>query len=274
MPNDSRKQRSRHNNGNVSIGRKSERKARNAIGGLILLGILVVGTITITAIANWRSLVISQSASVLMPSPTPPSMPASAPAKEYVYAGSSLISTVEPFRQAPSDLAVFRPSTGDWWITTSQSWTAISWGFGTDVVAPADFDGDGKTDLCVYRPSDGVWYIIKSTDGSADFKFWGLPDDVPVPGDFTGDGSADAAVWRPSDGVWYVLSSSGGWYGVQLGTSTDIHVPADYDGDGKFDFAVWRGSTATFWVHQSTDGNTVTYSIGQTGDQPVPEDYS
>ncbi len=56
-----------------------------------------------------------------------------------------------------SDLAVFRPSTGFWYILRSSdgSFFAMQFGVETDILAPGDFDGDGKTDVAVYRA--GAW---------------------------------------------------------------------------------------------------------------------
>lgn len=214
---------------------KDAESEKNKVGGtsfrsgsLILLAILLAVTISVAGIANWRGLRASSRAAALMPNPTPPPLPANAPAKEFVYAGSSLISTVETFRPPPSDLAIYRPSTGVWWITTAQSWVALSWGASTDLTAQADFDGDGKTDLSVFRPSDGVWYIIRSTDSGFDFRSWGGSGDKPVPADFDGDGLADLAIWKAADSAFYVSKSSGGTFGAPIGTSNDVPVPSDY----------------------------------------------
>ncbi len=38
-------------------------------------------------------------------------------------------------------------------------------GFPTDKLTPADFDGDGKADIAVFRPSNGFWYILPSSGG-------------------------------------------------------------------------------------------------------------
>ncbi|MCC7308687.1 MAG: hypothetical protein IT173_14065, partial [Acidobacteria bacterium] len=74
----------------------------------------------------------------------------------------------------------FRPSDGNWYIRYSSdaSFHAIHWGLATDVLAPADYDGDGKTDPAVYR--SGVWYILRSSDGSVDYRFFGTGSDIPV----------------------------------------------------------------------------------------------
>ena len=66
-----------------------------------------------------------------------------------------------------TDLGVYRPSTGQWYVLKSSdgSSTATSWGLSTDVPVPGDYDGDGKTDLGVFRPSTGQWYVLKSSGG-------------------------------------------------------------------------------------------------------------
>ena len=62
-----------------------------------------------------------------------------------------------------TDIAVFRPSTGTWYIINSSTFfsTTYTWGAGGDIPVPGDYDGDGKTDIAVFRPSTGTWYILK-----------------------------------------------------------------------------------------------------------------
>src|ERR1700688_4639624 len=97
-------------------------------------------------------------------------------------------------RNGKSDPALFRPSTGTWYILNSSTNDAtsvsLSWGLGTDVPVPADYDGDGKTDPAVYRASTGQWFILKSsTNYTASLVvLWGLITDVPLQGDYDGDG--------------------------------------------------------------------------------------
>ena len=87
-----------------------------------------------------------------------------------------------------TDFAVYRPSTGVWYIRQSSNdsttFATYQWGLPDDVPVPADFDGDGLTDLAVYRPSSGVWYLLKSSTGFSvplsSSHQWGLPGDIPI----------------------------------------------------------------------------------------------
>jgi hypothetical protein len=108
-----------------------------------------------------------------------------------------------------AELAVFRPSTGIWFVynlTTNQT-SAVQFGVNGDKPIVGDYDGDGKADIAVFRPSNGVWYLNRSTDGFIGIKF-GESEDKPVPADYDGDGKTDLAVYRPSTATWYFRQSS------------------------------------------------------------------
>ena len=79
-----------------------------------------------------------------------------------------------------TDYAIFRPSTGDWWINRSTEGTlGVHFGANGDVPVPADYDGDGKVDIAVYR--NGVWYQLLSASGTFHGEQWGSPGDIPIP---------------------------------------------------------------------------------------------
>ncbi|MBV9958187.1 MAG: VCBS repeat-containing protein [Acidobacteria bacterium] len=177
-----------------------------------------------------------------------------------------------------TDLAVWRPSTGQWVIQNStdnsvrtQQWGGASFG---DVPVPGDYDGDDRADLAVFRTSNSTWYILNSSDGTFRGQFWGASGDKPVPADYDGDGKIDIAVFRPSDGGWYVLrSSDNSLYAVAWGTSGDKPVQADYDGDYKTDLAVFRPSNGVWYIFRSSDSTFFAQAWGNSTDKPVPGDY-
>jgi hypothetical protein len=193
---------------------------------------------------------------------------------------------------ARTDLAVFRPSNGTWYIRyaslgyATSSAGAFQWGLPGDIPIAGDFDGDAKTDLAVFRPSNGTWYIRYSslgygTDSAGAFQ-WGLPGDIPIAGDFDGDGQTDLTVFRPSNGTWYIRYSSLGYSiaaaGVfQWGLPGDIPLADDFDGDGKTDFAVWRPSNGTWYIRYSSLGYSVAsagaFQWGLPGDVPIAGDF-
>ncbi len=181
-----------------------------------------------------------------------------------------------------TDVAVWRASTGIWYIKNSSSGTMTARPFGLgslgDNVVSGDFDGDYVNDIAVWRPSTGYWYILRSSDNVIVSKQWGQGStgDVPVRGDYDGDGTTDIAVWRPSDGNWYILRSTDNVMSeFHWGASGDVPVPGDYDGDGKTDFAIWRKNAGTWYIYRSSDNVVVTsrWGNGALGDVPAPGDY-
>jgi hypothetical protein len=177
-----------------------------------------------------------------------------------------------------SDAAVFRPSTGTWFISAPyylfEPPVSKQFGQNGDIPTPGDFDGDGTTDLAVFRPLSGVWYVNKSGDQSVVGIQFGANGDKPVQGDYDGDGLTDIAVYRPSEGAWYYLySSDGSYHGVQFGISTDAPVPVDFDGDGKIDIAVFRSSAGVWYILNSATATVTAYLWGTSGDRAVAADY-
>jgi cytochrome c peroxidase len=168
-----------------------------------------------------------------------------------------------------TDISVFRPSEGNWYILNSSNGTfnAVTLGIATDTLVPEDYDGDGKADVAIYR--DGGWFLQRSRDGFLGISF-GLPGDKPQPGDYDGDGIADQAVFRPSTSTWYINGSRDGLSITQFGLSQDRPVAADYDGDGKTDIAVYRDGI--WFMLRSRDGLAIA-QFGLAEDKPVLGDY-
>jgi hypothetical protein len=174
-----------------------------------------------------------------------------------------------------SDISVFRPSNGVWYLNQSQNgFAGVTFGLGSDLIAPADFDGDGKTDVAVFRPSNGTWYYLQSSNNSFAAVQFGQNGDLPRPADFDGDGKADISVFRPSNGAWYRLNSSNGsFFGTIFGQNGDKPLVADFDGDGKSDITVFRPANATFYWVNSTNGGFNAAQFGLSTDIPTPGDF-
>ncbi|HLM60531.1 MAG TPA: VCBS repeat-containing protein [Pyrinomonadaceae bacterium] len=173
-----------------------------------------------------------------------------------------------------SDIAVFRPSDGNWYVLRSSDGQLSTFAFGdaADVPVSADFDGDGKTDYAVFRPSEGIWYIWQSANQNLRVEQFGSATDKLVPADYDGDGRADVAVYR--NGVWYVLRSSDRSVEAKnYGADTDTPVTGDYDGDGKSDFSVYRPADGNWHTLSSLNNNSSSRRFGLSTDVPASGDF-
>ena len=175
-----------------------------------------------------------------------------------------------------TDIGIFRPSVGEWWINRSSNGSTFAAQFGsaTDSIVPGDFTGDGKSDIALWRPSTGEWFVLRSEDFSY-FAFpFGSAGDVPVPADYDADGKNDAALYRPSTFTWFVRrSTDGGTTIQQFGATGDVPVPSDYDGDGKTDITIFRPSNGQWWMNRTTAGVLVV-TFGNATDKLVQGDYT
>jgi hypothetical protein len=153
--------------------------------------------------------------------------------------------------------------------------TPVDYQVGTqpNIVAVADFNGDGKPDLAVSSlQSDTVSILIGNGNGTfqpAQFFSTGFAASMVV-ADFNGDGKPDIAVADPVDSKVSVFLGNGtGRFGPPISTvvngSPNVMAVGDFDGDGMADLAV-----------ANSTGSSVTIVIGN-GDGtflPLQADYS
>ncbi|CAN5409681.1 hypothetical protein BH10ACI1_BH10ACI1_06640 [soil metagenome] len=184
-----------------------------------------------------------------------------------------------------SDLSVFRPSEGNWYLNRStQGFSVVKWGLSTDQLVPSDYDGDGKTDFAIFRPNADSnqpdFYILNSANFTVSGFSWGIPGDIPVVEDYDGDGKDDIAIVRPTpfNFLWYVQKSGGGvqiYNDLSFLQSSPIPVAGDFDGDGNADLAariIFNGGY--YWYLRLTSGNPIVqFAWGLTGDKVVTGDY-
>jgi predicted RNA-binding Zn-ribbon protein involved in translation (DUF1610 family) len=132
-------------------------------------------------------------------------------------------------------IAVYRPTTGEWFVSVPSGLQLTPWGCPAcgDIPVPEDYDADGKSDIAVYRPATAEWFIRRSSDGSLLRVAWGCQacGDTPVPGDYDADAEADIGVYRRSTSEWFIRrSSDGGLTQTPWGCPTcgDVPVPHRY----------------------------------------------
>jgi hypothetical protein len=154
-----------------------------------------------------------------------------------------------------AEAAAYRPSSGLWSI---RGFTRLYVGSAGDRSAPADFDGDGVLDAAVFSGSRGVWNVP-----GVSRLYFGLAGDAPIPEDFDGDGIADSAIFRPSNGLWAIRGLTRFYFGRR----GDYALPRDFDGDGTADAGVYRQDDGQWIVRGLTR-----LTFGQVYDLPVASD--
>lgn len=177
-----------------------------------------------------------------------------------------------------SDISVFRPGEGIWYLNRSTAgFAAVNWGLSGDRIVPGDFDGDGKDDIAIFRPSDDAnqpdFYVLRSSDSTYAGFSWGVVGDISVIGDYDGDQRADPAVYRPSNHTFYVRHSFDASVRIFSNIPGGAPLAGDFDGDGKADFASY--SVNGWYLAQSIQNfASVGFTqFGAAGDQPVAGDY-
>ncbi len=167
-----------------------------------------------------------------------------------------------------SDISVFRPDPGNdnnnYWTVLQSSNNQITyfeWGIAADAdsLAPADYDGDGKTDFAIYRKSENNFYIYNSSDNSVRVENFGIAGDKLTVADWDNDDKADISVYRKgSQSTFYFRGSNNNPNGnityIPWGTVGDKTVNGDFDGDGLQDAAVFRPSNSVWYIYQSSNG--------------------
>ena len=119
---------------------------------------------------------------------------------------------------AAAELAIYRPSTGQFFIDNNGTLVTVTLATGTagDIPVPGDYNNSytvvagqpvasRATEPAVYNPTTGVWDILKAGGVVTSLTF--QPGDIPAPGDYAGTGSLQPVVYRPSAGKFY--NSSG-----------------------------------------------------------------
>jgi GH25 family lysozyme M1 (1,4-beta-N-acetylmuramidase) len=168
------------------------------------------------------------------------------------------------------EAAVWRPSTGTWWVAFSGGGYAnVPWGLPGDLPLVGNMGGDRRDDYIVWRPIDGSWWVQYAGGGGFTVT-WGQPTDIPLVGDIDGDGRDDIVVWRPATGVFWIRYATGAVSAVSWGLPGDIPLLGDFNNDRRSDFVVWRPADGTWWVQYAGGGGVITrLQWGLPGDIPL-----
>jgi hypothetical protein len=105
-------------------------------------------------------------------------------------------------------IAVWRPSTGRWYINRANGAYDTTLGESGDIPIPGDYVGEGKVRPSVWRPSTGEWFFAQAPFLlPAGPVTVGGPDDIPLAGSLGGTGIFEVASGcRREDSCWRTAS--------------------------------------------------------------------
>lgn len=167
-------------------------------------------------------------------------------------------------------LSYYRGNGQGSWLSSAGISIGSSWDAMDKVVAPGDFNGDGKSDV-IGITTDGTMRLYPgngaggwaNAGGTAIGTGWNAFTFVFSPGDFNGDGRVDLIGVRP-DGTMSLYSGngSGGWtssagqvIGSGWGQFTNVLSPGDFNGDAKPDvLAVTSAGALSLYTGNGSGG--------------------
>lgn len=194
-----------------------------------------------------------------------------------------------------SDLAVWRPSDGTWYVIPSSGTCPPymeefygyackrQWGLPGDTPILGDYDGlDDRNDYAVFRPSNLYWYLRYSAINATFVMQFGLQGDRPTRGDFEGDAKTDIAIFRPLYRIWCIRWSSDlqnyvyddhVWVPEHLVSMTP--VPAYFDSSTRVNRVLYikyitNGRNAVAWAKTELQGGGVSYRTQYASHSDIP----
>lgn len=136
-------------------------------------------------------------------------------------------------------IAVFRPSTGQFFATNSLVANppvdfTVTFGQNGDLPVAGDWNGDGVDTMGVYSPGTGQFFLTNTNDFNASIDlttFFGVAEDLPFAGDFNGDGIDTISVWRPSVVTFFITNDNTSLAtAFPFGAAGDQPIAGDWDG--------------------------------------------
>lgn len=148
----------------------------------------------------------------------------------------------------------------------------------------AKFDTTFNDTIGIFRPSLVQFQLRDSNStGPADHLItFGQASDQPVVGDWDGSGTDKVGVFRPSTGQFLLQVNARTVITVNFGQFGDFAVVGDWDGNGIDTPGVFNPTTGQWQLtngvqnqnlNNSTPPVNFTFTLGQSGDQPIVGDW-
>ena len=148
----------------------------------------------------------------------------------------------------------------------------------------AKFSSTFNDTIGIFRPSLVQFQLRDSNStGPADHVItFGQASDQPIVGDWNGSGTDKVGVFRPSTGQFILQIDKATVITVNFGQFGDFAVVGDWNGDGIDTPGVFNPATGVWQLtngfknqnlNNTTPPVTFTFTLGQSGDQPIVGDW-